>query len=174
NCRARLTLTEGFMRICNALAAVAITAAVGAPARGAVIFGDFESGTAPGFGALTNAGVVAWSSPVNGQVITFSSGAMGAKVLELTGNTSFNFGQASGAALGFDFLSQNLRSAFLANNAIEFDWYPVPNGGSGGFSQLYNVQMNSQGGGFQTVNGYGPPSNNANMNQFYFTGYNGV
>src|SRR5439155_25078420 len=147
NCRARLTLTEGFMRICNALAAVAITAAVGAPARGAVIFGDFESGAAPGFGALTNAGVVPWSSPVNGQVITFSSGAMGAKVLELTGNTSFNFGQSGGGALGFDFLLQNLRGAVVVNNAIGFYWYPLPHGGSGGLSELYISQMNSLGSG---------------------------
>ena len=59
----------------------------------------------------------------------------------------------------------------LANNQIEFDWEPVPNGGSSGFSQLYNVILNSQGGGFTNVDGYS--TGNANMNQFYFTGYNG-
>src|SRR5207237_3649915 len=103
-----------------------------------------------------------------------SGSLSGSKVLELTGSTSFNYGQSGGAALGFDFLSQNLRAAFLANDQLEFDWYPTPNGSPSGFSQLYNVQMNSQGGGFATIDGYGAPNNNANMNQFYFTGYNGV
>src|SRR5205823_4263253 len=67
--------------------------------------------------------------------------------------------------------SNNLRAAFLANNQIEFDWEQVPNGGSSGFSQLYNIILNSQGGGFTNVDGYSMGNNN--MNQFYFTGYNG-
>jgi hypothetical protein len=143
-------------------------------ARGAVPFGNFEDGNTDGFGALTNSGVQPWTAPVAGANVTPASGPLsggGNKVLELTGNTSFNFGQSSGGALGFDFLSANLRSAFLANDQIEFDWEPVPNGGSSGFSQLYNIILNSQGGGFANVDGYG--GGNANMNQFYFTGYTG-
>src|SRR5690242_15456821 len=89
------------------------------PAKAQVSFGDFEAGTAPGFGALTNSGVQPWASPVAGAVTTATSSSLfGSKVLEITGNPSFNFGQASGGALGFDFLSQNLRAAFLANNRI--------------------------------------------------------
>src|SRR5438046_10155326 len=152
------------MKSRNALATLAIiTAAVGHSARGDVVFGDFESGTAPGFGALTNSGVQPWSSPVNGAVITAASGPLaGSKVLELTGDPSFNFGQGSGGALGFDFLSQNLRSTFLANDQLEFDWYPTPNGSPSGYSQLYNIDLHSQGGGYTHVDGDGPGSDNAN------------
>jgi len=135
-------------------------------------FGDFEDGATDGFGALTNSGVQPWASPVAGAVITPVSGPLtGTKVLELTGSAAFNFGQGSGGALGDDFLGNNLRAAFLANNQIEFDWEAVPNGGSSGFSQLYNIILNSQGGGFVNVDGFS--AGNANMNQFYFTGYNG-
>ena len=166
---------RGFRRM--AIAAVAgavVLAAAGGSAVASVVFGDFETGTVGVFGSLTNPGVGPWTPPVNGAVITApaSSGALtGSKVLELTGSASFNFGQSSGAALGYDFLGGGMRSAFLANNQIEFDWLPVPNGSSAGFSQLYNVILNSQGGGFATVDGYG--GGNANMNQFYFTGYTG-
>ena len=154
--------------------AAAVTVAAGATARGDVVWGDFETGTAPGFGALTNSGVQPWTAPVAGNVITAPSGALaGSKVLELTGSASFNFGQANGGALGFDFLSQNLRSAFLANDQIEFDWYPTPDPTtSAGFSQLYNVILNSAGGGFVNVDGYS--AGNANLNQYYYTGYNGI
>ena len=158
----------------KAFAAVAVVAGVCGAAQAAVSFGDFEDNTTDGFGSLGNSGVVAWSTPVAGNVITAPAGSgtmTGSKVLELTGSTSFNFGQASGAALGYDFLAGNHRADFLANNTIEFDWFPPPNGGSGGFSQLYNIILNSQGGGFTNVDGYG--SGNANDNQFYFTGYTG-
>src|SRR5947207_12633599 len=156
-----------------ALTILAVATAVTAAARADVVWGDFESGTAPGFGALTNSGVQPWAAPVAGNVITAPSGPLaGSKVLELTGQESFNFGQGGGAALGFDFLSQNLRQTFFDNDQIEFDWYPVPNGSPSGYSQLYNVILNSQGGGFTNVDGYSQGNNN--LNQFYFTGYNGV
>jgi hypothetical protein len=150
------------------------------PAQAAVSIADFENGTTSGFGALTNSGVQPWASPVAGAVVTpATSGLAGSKVLELTGTPAFNFGQSGGAALGLDLLSANLRSAFLANNAIEFDWVAVPNGSPSGFSQLFNVILNSQGGGFTNVDGYSfngtgaPPADKSNFNQFYFTGYSG-
>ena len=147
-------------------------AAASGAARADVVWGDFETGTAPGFGALTNSGVQPWAAPVNGAVITAPSGPLaGSHVLELTGTDSFNFGQSGGAALGFDFLSQNLRQPFFDNDQIEFDWYPTPNGSPSGFSQLYNIILNSQGGGFTNVGGSN--SGTPNTNQFYFTGYNG-
>ena len=153
-------------------AVLAVTAVAGA-ARADVVWGDFETGTAPGFGALTNSGLQPWAAPVNGAVITAPAGPLaGSQVLELTGSDSFNFGQSGGAALGFDFLSQNLRQSFFDNDQIEFDWYPTPNGSPSGYSQLYNIILNSQGGGFVNVDGYS--AGNANLNQFYFTGYNGV
>ena len=161
----------------SAIAVLALIACVGT-ARGATVFGNFEDNATDGFGALTNSGVVPWNTgtggpgPANGTVITPASGPLAAsKVLDLTGSASFNFGQSSGGALGYDFLANSLRPAFFANNTIEFDWEAVPNGGSAGFSQLYNIILNSQGGGFTNVDGYS--TGNANMNQFYFTGYNG-
>ena len=155
------------------MAAVLAVAAAAGIAQADVVWGDFETGTAPGFGALTNSGVQPWSAPVNGAVITAPSGPLaGSQVLELTGSANFNFGQSSGGALGFDFLSQNLRQAFFDNDQIEFDWYPTPNGSPSGFSQLYNIILNSQGGGFTNVDGYS--AGNQNLNQYYFTGYNGV
>jgi hypothetical protein len=94
-------------------------------------------------------------------------------VLELTGTAeSFNFGYSGAAALGFNFLSQNLRADFLANDQLEFDWYPVPNGSPTGYSQLYNIVFNSQGGGFVTMDGYG--NGNENCNQFYYAEYTGI
>src|SRR4051812_3753998 len=93
---------EGFMKMRNALAALAITAAVGAGARGAVVFGNFEDGATDGFASLTSAGVQPWAPPVAGTVITPGSGPLaGTKVLDLTGNASFNFGQSGGGALGY-------------------------------------------------------------------------
>src|SRR5438477_10744397 len=93
---------------CASAAALAMTA-LAIPAHADVVWGDFETGTAPGFGALTNSGVQPWTPPVAGAVITAPSGPLaGSQVLELTGAESFNFGQGSGAALGFDYLSQNL------------------------------------------------------------------
>src|SRR5206468_7872926 len=106
--------------------------------RADTVFGDFENGSLGGFGWLTgdNRGVVTWDpslGPANGTVITATSGPLaGSKVLEMTGSESFNLGQGGAAALGLDIN----RSAFFANNQLEFDWYPVPNGGSAGFSQL--------------------------------------
>jgi MYXO-CTERM domain-containing protein len=160
------------MKLRNAFAAFALASAVGLCAHAAVSFGNFEDNTTDGFASLGNSGVQPWASPVAGAVVTpSSSGLAGSKVLELTGNPSFNFGQASGAALGYDFLANNLRAAFLANNAIEFDWVAVPNGATAGFSQLYNVILNSQGGGFVNVGGYSTGDNNENVG--YFNGYTG-
>jgi len=153
-----------------------------APVLADVVWADFESGSAPGFGALTNSsGVKPWSdpaagpSPANGTVITASAGPLsGSKVFELTGQEAFNYGQSSGAALGVDLLTLNMRQAFLDNDQLEFDWYapPDPNNGSAGYSQLYNVILNSQGGGFTNVGGYG--SGDANANQFYYSGFSGA
>ena len=162
----------------TAFAAVTLLIALSAPAaRGATLIADFEGGTAPGWGALTGSGIQPWASPVSGQVVTGSVGSFaGSQVLDLTGNPAFNFGQSGGGALGFDFLSQNLRSAFLANDQIEFDWLAAPDAAStSGFSQLFNVILNSQGGGFTNVKSYNSSTNSPpEMNQFYFTGYNGT
>jgi hypothetical protein len=143
-----------------------------ASAQAATSFGNFEDDSLANFGTLTNSGFQPWAPPVSAQVVTASASALtGSKVLELNGNPAFNFGQANGAALGFNFVGANLRSDWLANNAIEFDWVAVPNGSPSGFSQLFNIIMNSQGGGFTNIAGsnLGTP----NTNQFYFTGYNG-
>src|SRR4051794_10275723 len=164
------------MNLWKASAAIALLTGLGAAAaHAAVSFGDFETGTVEGFGALTNSGVQPWATPVTGQAITAPAGSgslSGSHVLELTGNPSFNFGQGPGGALGFDFLGANLRQAFLDNNQLEFDWHPTPNGSPSGFSQLYNIILNSQGGGFVNVDGYSAGNNN--LNQGYFAGYNGT
>jgi len=159
-----------------AAAALALITVLSGSAGAATLIADFESGAAPGWGALTNAGVQPWSTaigPANGSVITGSVGSTtGSKVLELTGTAAFNFGQSGGAALGFDFLSQNLRQDFLDNSTIEFDWVAPPNGSPSGFSQLFNIILNSQGGGFTNV--AGSNAGTPETNQFYFGGYNGV
>ena len=160
----------------QALVAVVVFGCVGA-AQAAVLIADFEGGTAPGFGALTNStGVQPWAAgigPANGAVVAGTVGSTtGSQVLELTGDASFNFGQSGGAALGFDFLSQNLRAAFLANDQLEFDWVAVPNGSPSGFSQLFNIILNSQGGGF--VNVAGSSAGTPGTHQDYFTGYTGT
>ena len=159
----------------NILIAVAMMGIAGA-ANAATTFGDFQDGTTQNFGALTNSsGVQPWSSPVSGTVVTASGpgSVTGSLVLELTGTPAFNYGQSGGGALGFDIKGNNFDSAFYANNTIEFDWVPLPNGGSGGFHQLYNIILNSQNGGFTNIGGYGVNSTTwANCNQFYFTGYN--
>jgi hypothetical protein len=158
------------------VALLVVLAGLSGSAAAATLIADFESGTAPGWGALTNSGVLPWSTdigPANGTVSTGSVGSTsGSKVLDLTGNAAFNFGQSSGAALGFDFLSQNLRQAFLDHNTLEFDWVAPPNGSPSGFSQLFNIILNSQGGGF--VNVAGSNAGTPETQQFYFTGYNGV
>ena len=145
----------------------------GGSTRAATVFGDFETGTTQGFAALTNSGVQPWAAPVAGSVITGTVGSTtGSKVLDLTGDAAFNFGQSGGAALGFDFLGANLRSDFFANDHLEFDWVAPPNGSPSGFSQLFNIILNSQGGGF--VNVAGSNAGTPETQQFYFTGYNGV
>src|SRR5690348_10869211 len=103
----------------NVLLVAAITAGLASSAR-AVSFGNFEDNTTDGFGNLTNStGVQPFASPTAGTVITPASGPLsGSKVLEFTGDPSFNFGYSQSAALGFDFLSANLRNDFLANNKI--------------------------------------------------------
>ncbi len=159
-------------RVQTAVAVLVLAGCVGS-AHAATVFGDFESGTAPGWGSLTNSGVQPPAAPISEQVITASVGSLsGSKALELSGNPAFNFGQSGGGALGFNFLSQNLRNDFLANDHIEFDWYAPPNGSPSGFNQLFNIILNSQGGGFTNVagNSQGTPE----TNQFYFTGYNGT
>jgi hypothetical protein len=161
----------------NTLAAITVLAVAGSSgsAKAATVFGDFESGAA-GWGALTNSGVQPWATPVSGQVVPGSVGSFaGSQVLDLTGTAAFNFGQSGGGALGFNILSQNLRSDFLANNTIEFDWLAVPDAAAtSGFQQIFNVILNSQGGGFQNVKSYDGGTNTPpEMNQFYFAGYNG-
>src|SRR5688572_26447680 len=99
-------------------AALALASASATAAFGDVTWGNFNDGTAPGFGALTNAGVVPWQPPVAGAVIPGAGGLAGSNVLQITGDAAFNFGQASGAALGFDFLSQNLRTTFFEHDQI--------------------------------------------------------
>jgi hypothetical protein len=168
-------LGSSWRRLSRAQTAVAVLVLAGCvgSAHAATVFGDFESGTTQGFGALTNSGVQPWAAPVAGSVITGTVGSTaGSKVLDLTGNASFNFGQSSGAALGFDFLGANMRSDFFANDHIEFDWVAPPNGSPSGFSQLFNIILNSQGGGF--VNVAGSSAGTPETQQFYFTGYNGV
>src|SRR5687767_11363870 len=112
--------------------AVAILAVAGfASSARAATFADFQGGTAPGWGALTGSGVQPWAAPVSGSVTTGSVGSFnGSQVLQLNGNASFNYGQSGGGALGFDFLSQNLRNEFLNHTKLEFDWLAVPNGSS--------------------------------------------
>ena len=59
-----------------AAAGLTIAAALApAAARGDVVWGNFETGTAPGFGALTNAGVQPWADPVAGNSITAPAGS---------------------------------------------------------------------------------------------------
>jgi hypothetical protein len=153
-----------------AFAAVVLSFAGVASAQ--VSFGDFQTGTAPGWGSLTNAGIGPWTAPVTGSVATGSVGSFsGSQVLNITGTPAFNFGQSGGAAVGFDFLSQNLRNDFLANSKLEFDWLAVPQGSTSGFNELFNVILNSQGGGFTNVGGQSQAT--PNSQQFYFSGYNG-
>jgi hypothetical protein len=149
-----------------------VLAGFAASAQSATSFGNFEDNSLANFGTLTNSGFQTWAPPVSAQVVTASASALtGSKVLELNGNAAFNFGQANGAALGFNFVSANLRNDWLANNAIEFDWVAVPNNSPSGFSQLFNIIMNSQGGGFTNI--AGSNAGTPNTQQFYFTGYNG-
>src|SRR5215216_3708338 len=129
------------------LVAVVFVASLSAAAQAAT-FADFEGGTAPGWGMLTNSGIQPWAGQLSGGVITANASALnGSKVLQLSGQPAFNFQSPDpgGAALGFDFLSQNLRNDFLGHTKLEFDWVGAPDGVStSGFSQLYNIILNSQ------------------------------
>jgi hypothetical protein len=181
-------MSERRLRGKRAVAAIFMAAVAGAVTliagsavvRGDVVISNFEDGQMVGWGALTNSGIKPWSdpaagpSPANGAVITATNGPLnGSKVVELSGQASFNFGQSSGGALGFDFLSQpNLRQAFLDNSQLEFDWYAPPDPStSSGYSQLFNIVLNSQGGGYTNVAGYSMGQDI--YNQYYYTGYNG-
>src|SRR4051812_41993948 len=158
-----------------AAGAAALLLACGSVLRADVPINDFENGSVGGFGWLTgdSRGIIPWNptdptTPANGTIITATSGPLtGSKVLEMTGTTAFNLGQAGAAALGLDFN----RTAFFANDQLEFDWYPLPNGGDAGYSQLYNIVVNSEGGGWNAAGGFG--NGDANANQYYFTGYTG-
>src|SRR5687768_207486 len=134
------------MNVRKALAAIALMASLTVAAHAAT-FADFQGGTAPGWGMLTNAGVVPWAGEISGGVVTANASALsGSQVLQLTGEAAFNFQNPDpgGSALGFDFLSQNLRNDFLNHTKLEFDWVAVPDGASpSGFSQLYNIILNS-------------------------------
>ena len=143
-------------------------------AGAAVLIADFENGTTSGFGALTSgSGVQPWSAPVSGQVIDGTIGSFsGSKVLQLSGDAAFNFGQSGGSALGLNLLAANLRQAFLDHNTLEFDWMAPPIGSTSGYNELFNIVLNSQGGGFATVAGHSVGTPNAQ--QFYFDGYNGT
>jgi hypothetical protein len=160
-------------------AAAALTLAVtmtgtGTAVHADVVWGDFETGTT-GFGMLTNSGVQPWSPPITGTVMTAPAGTgaiSGSQVLKLTGSEGFNWTLSSGAPLGVDFLAQNNRQAFFDHDQIEFDWYAPPNGGSAGWNQLYNIILNSQGGGFVNVAGWSQST--PETNQYYFTGFNGA
>ena len=161
------------MAIRNALAVIIIVTGLCGSAQAAVAIADFENNSLAGWGTLTNTGFLPPAAPISQQIITGSVGTTsGSKVLELSGNAAFNFGQPNGAALGFDFLSQNLLNAFLTHDRIEFDWVAPPSGSPSGFSQLFNIILNSETGGFTTI--AGSSQNTPETNQFYFTGYNGV
>jgi len=166
------------MKTRDALASLAITAAVGATVRGDVVFSDFQNNSTAGFGWLTGdaRGIVPWDAslgPASGTLVTAPSGPLaGSQVLKMTGTADFNYGQGGGAVLGFDIVPQNFRTAFLENDQIEFDWYAPPDPNStAGWSQIYNIIINSQGGGWQTVGGWS--TNDPNTNQYYFAGFNG-
>ena len=159
-------------RVRHALAALVIVGCAGS-VQAATLIADFENSSLAGWGTLTNSGFQPPAAPIGQQIITGTVGSTsGSKVLELTGNASFNFGQANGAALGYNFLATNMRQAFLDNSSIEFDWVAPPNGSPSGFSQLFNIILNSQGGGFTNV--AGSNAGTPETNQFYFNGYNGV
>ena len=165
------------MRTRHALATLALTAAVSATARADVVFADFQSGTATGWGWLTGdqRGILPWDislGPAAGTVVEAPSGPLaGSNVLRMTGDAAFNYGQASGAVLAFD-IAPNFRQAFLDHDQIEFDWYAPPDANStAGWSQVYNDILNSEAAGFQTVGGYS--LGDENQNQFYFEGFGG-
>jgi hypothetical protein len=169
------------------LITLAATAATGATAHADVVFGDFENGALPGWGWLTgdSRGIVAWDAslgPASGTIVAAPSGPLaGSQVLKMAGTATFNYGQSSGAVLGFDIAPQGFRSAFLEHDQIEFDWYAPPDANStSGWSQIWNVILNSEAGGFANVDGYSqnnpggtPPVDKSQFNQFYFTGFTG-
>jgi hypothetical protein len=117
------------------------------------IFGNFEDGTTDGFGTGTNSGVTAgtFSSPTSA-VIDTGPATDPTNVLDLTAS-GFNGGLSSGADLGYDFVQQGTGAQFLANDEIVFDWIVPVSSATGGYSQLYNIILNAQGGGFKTVGG---------------------
>jgi hypothetical protein len=139
----------------HSAAAVAILAAgsLVAAAHGAVVFANFEDGGFDGFGTLSNStGVVAFTAPTTGAVITPTTGTNTTKVLDLTAS-GFNGGLSSGADLGYDFVASGTSAAFLANDIITFNWEVPPSSTTGGFAQLFNVIFNAPGFGFHNVGG---------------------
>ncbi len=124
-------------------------------AKADLVFANFEDGTTDGFGYLTqSSGVTAnsFASPTTGTIITPSSGGDTTKVLDLFA-AGFNGGVSSGADLGFDFVSNGLSAAFLANDILSFQWQVAPGNESSGYSQLYNIILNAPGGGYTAVGG---------------------
>ena len=139
----------------KAYLAVAILAAgsLVSAAHAAVVFGNFEDGGLDGFGTLSNStGVVAFTAPTTGVVITPTAGTDTTKVLDLTAS-GFNGGLASGATLGYDFVASGNSAAFLANDILTFNWEVPASTTTGGFAQLFNIIFNAPGFGFHNVGG---------------------
>jgi hypothetical protein len=123
-------------------------------AHGSITFANFEDGGTDGFGTFTNSGVTAntFASPTAGSNIVPVTGSDTTHVLDLTA-AGFDGGLGSGAALGYDFVSNGLAAQFLANDVITFQWETAPGSEGSGYSQLYNIILNAPGPGFTTVGG---------------------
>ncbi len=152
------------MKACLAVAILAVGSVAGA-AHAAVVFGNFEDGGFDGFGTLSNSsGVVPFTAPVTGAVITPTAGTDTTKVLDLTAS-GFDGGLASGADLGYDFVASGTSAAFLANDIITFNWEVPPSSTPSGFAQLFNIIFNAPGFGFHNVGGSSVSTDTNTTNQ---------
>jgi hypothetical protein len=133
------------------VAALAAAGVVSNTARASVLFGSFEGSQPDNFGSWNGSAVVPFTSDTTGT--TYSYSTIGAT----NGTTSLDLTHSGFAQnLAYDFQANNLVSQFAANDILAFDVTWPTFATSSGFWEIYQVDLNGQGAGFQDVGGTAP------------------
>ncbi len=151
--------------VCMLTAAAMIGTCVGT-ARANFVFGNFE-GTSDGFGAWTGSSIVPFAGATDGSTYSYSTvgATLGTYALDV------NNGGGYKQDVAFDFKGNGDLAAFLANDVLSFD-VTAPSAAAenttSGYWQPYDVIINAQGWGFNTIAPSTPLAN-----QYYYAGFNG-
>lgn len=141
------------MRKGNLAACVAATSLLGvlSTARAVVVFGNFEGNQSDGFMSFTSSGPVPFASDTTGSTYSYTTigATLGAIALDVS-----HAGFASN--LAYDFKANGHLADFMANDILSFDVTAPTFATNSGYWQVYNVALNSQGGGFASVGGTSP------------------